>query len=284
MRRRPSTPRGRGALRARRAAGHGSGRQPAAAAAAAAVGLEVPPRPLLWAGPGSPRRPERAPRRGGRRSGGRARRAPVSRRAACTARRGPARRSTAAPARVSPAAEGLRRRHPAPSSRAAFRRSWQRARTPPPCSARLGSPCLAPPGVASAEGRGGGPGPRPEVRGAAGLAVPRRTPALKAGPKRGGKSCFVVGAFSGFGGFSWGFLAVRKPALAGQALWGNAPLLPYLFRLVPTLSGRAPSETPRPPHTLPSPAWAPVQASSVSVCPADSPPQRRLLSRRKCYL
>lgn len=149
-------------------------------------------------------------------------------------------------------------------------------------AARLALPCPAGGGLRRRERRG--PGPRPEVRGAAGLAVPRRTPALKAGPKRGGKSCFVVGAFSGFGGFSWGFLAVRKPALAGQALWGNAPLLPYLFRLVPTLSGRAPSETPRPPHTLPSPAWAPVQASSVSVCPADSPPQRRLLSRRKCYL
>lgn len=164
-------------------------------------------------GPGwAPLAARSGPRSGsGRGVGGRARRVPVSRRAACMARPGPARRSSAAPARVLPAAEGAPppappRPPPGPPSR----RSWQRAGVGGPYRPAVppGSAPLAP----FAEGRGGGPGPRPEVRGAAGLALPRRTPALKSGLKREGKSCFVVCAFPGFGGFSWdfSFLAIRK--------------------------------------------------------------------------
>lgn len=129
-------------------------------------------------------------------------------------------------------------------------------------------------------------GPRPEARRAAGLALLRWTPALKAGLKREGKSCSVVCAFLGFGGVSWEFWPLERAPRWVTALRGNAPVLPSLFRSVP--AERPPRVRPHtptvPPDThphAPVPPWGPVQAPSVSVCPADAPPQRHLLSKKE---
>lgn len=118
------------------------------------------------------------------------------------------------------------------------------------------------------ERREPGPGPA-RGEGAAGLALTRRTPALKSRRISEGKSFLVVGAFRAWGRFCV-FLAVRKSPAAGRC--------PRVLPVVP--AERLPRAVPQPP---PAPCdRAPLRASSVSACPADDPP--RPLSSQRCYL
>lgn len=180
MRRRLSTPRGRGAL--------------------------VEQARLREAAPCPPPR-----QRPGRRCPGRAPLMPgaVPRRGGCGGRSCPLAGGLRGPAWPGPAhSRRLRRaaRCRAAPARAASRRSVRAWGGP---AARPGAPRPA-----AREGRGGRPGAA-RGEGVAELAVPRRTPALKSCRVSEGKSCVVVGAFRAWGRF-WVFLAVRKPPVAGR--------------------------------------------------------------------
>lgn len=230
MRRRPSTPRGRGALGERAGLGEAAPRPPRRQ------------RPGCWCPGRAPRCPRGpgAGAEGAAAAGGRPARPGLARPG-----------SAAAPALGRPLPTG-----PGPGRLPPQRRAWDGP------AARPGPAPSCPHG----ERREAGPG---RGVGAAGLAVTRRTPALKSCRINEGKSCLDVGAFRAWGRF-WVFLAVRKP------LWrGGAPCPP----VVPGGSSRALPHTSTHRPLLPP---APARAASVSACPADTPPHPHPLSCRRC--